>query len=64
MANAGQYPPPATGSNNRTLWIILGVVGGLALLCGIICLLIVVVAAVGSSNTTGVATSVATAIRR
>ncbi len=64
MANAGQYPAPAAGSNNRTLWIILGVIGGLALLCIIICLLIVVVAAVGASGTTGVATSVATATRR
>jgi len=64
MANAGQFPAPASGSNNRTLWVILGVIGGLVLLCIIICLLIVVVAAVSSSNTTGVATSVATATRR
>lgn len=64
MANAGRYPAPANGSNNRTLWIILGVVGGLVLLCIIICLLIVVVAAVSSANTAGVATSVATATRR
>lgn len=64
MANAGQFPAPANGTNNRTLWIILGVIGGLALLCVIICLLIVVVAAVSSSNTSGVATSVATATRR
>lgn len=64
MANAGQYPAPAIRSNNRTLWIILGVVGGLVLLCIIICVLIVVVAAVGASSTTAVATSVATATRR
>lgn len=63
MANANQ-PPPTRGTNNRTLWIILGVVGGLVLLCVIICLLIVVVAAVGASGTAGVATSVATATRR
>ena len=64
MANAGQFPAPASGTNNRTLWIILGVIGGLVLLCIIICVLIVVVAAASSSNTTGVATSVATATRR
>jgi len=61
--NANAYPSPGNSGSNRTLWIILGVVGGLLLLCAMICVLVVLVGAVGASSTSSVATSVATATR-
>ena len=61
--NAGAYPAPATSGSNRTLWIILGVVGGLLLLCAMICVLLILVGAVSASSSGAVATSVATATR-
>ena len=61
--NANAYPSPGNSGSNRTLWIILGVVGGLLLLCAMICVLVILVGAVGASSTSSVATSVATATR-
>jgi len=61
--NANAYPSPGNTGSNRTLWIILGVVGGLLLLCAMICILVVLVGAVGASSSGAVATSVATATR-
>lgn len=64
MRNAGTYPLPPAGNNNKTLWIILGVIGGLFLICVLLCVLVIIVAAASAAGTSGVATSVATATRR
>ena len=61
--NTGAYPAPAVGNSNRTLWIILGVVGGLLLLCAMICVLIFLVGVASAASTGAVATGVATTTR-
>ncbi len=63
-AAAGPYPAPAATNNNRTLWIVLGVLGGVLFLCLAGCLLIVLLTGVvGASSSVGVATRVATVTR-
>jgi hypothetical protein len=59
----GPYPAPATGNNNRTLWIVLGVLGGLLLLCALICVLVILIGAASAASAGPIATSVATATR-
>lgn len=61
--NTGAYPASAVGNSNRTLWIILGVVGGLLLLCAMICVLIFLVGVASAASTGAVATGVATTTR-
>lgn len=61
--NASAYPAPAAGNNNRTLWIILGVVGGLLVLCAMICVLVFLVGVASAASSGAVATGVATTTR-
>jgi hypothetical protein len=59
------YPAPATtsgGGSNRTLWIILGGVAVLLIICALMCVGLLLIGAIGSSTTSAFATSAATVV--
>lgn len=60
---AGAYPAAPPADNNRTLWIVLGIIGGLLILCIMGCVLIGLIGAFSAASTTHLATAVATTTR-
>ncbi len=60
---SGPYPTPASGRNNRTLWIVLGVAAGLLFICAIACVLIMLLGAANAAGSATFATAVATTTR-
>ena len=58
------YPTPSQPSNNRALWIILGVVGALLVLCVLGCILLFLLGAfTGGTSSSSFATAVPTITR-
>lgn len=61
-AGQGYSPAPATGGGNRTLWVVLGIIGVLMVCLLGACMLMVLIAYGNSARASGVATSVATIV--
>jgi hypothetical protein len=58
------YPAPGGSGNNRAVWIIVSVVGGLLVLCLLLCVLLLLLGAVNArAASVGFATAVPTITR-